>query len=533
MEQEEKPDIKYIITLDADTNLVLNSGLELVGAMAHILNKPELNKTNNAVIAGHALIQPRIGIDLVSSRKSKFAQIFAGAGGTDSYTNAISDTYQDNFEEGIFTGKGIYDLRVFTTILKNEIPENTVLSHDLLEGNYARCGLASDILLLDGFPYKYNAFSSRAHRWIRGDWQIARWITKGKKNPLNVLSRFKILDNLRRSLVEVFAIIGTVLILLVNINSRVNIWPIIWLSIFAVLAPYILELLNYVVSKEAGIKQKYFIKSITGIKAIFLRAFATFAFLPHKAYLSINAIVKTIYRMKVSRSNLLEWTTAEEAEASSKTTIISYYKLMFTNIILAAIFGMLAILQLNEITGIILMATTLIWLIAPSFAWYISKENIKAAKIKELQKNEIKHVIEIGQRTWEFFNTYMNKENNYLPPDNFQEDRINKIVYRTSSTNIGLGLISVVSAYDLGYIQLDYAIDLISKTMETIGKLSKWNGHLYNWYNTKTLEPLIPRYISTVDSGNFVGYLYVLEEFLKHVPEKTDKVQTLITQINK
>ena len=206
---QELPRIKYVITLDSDTNLVLNSGLELIGAMEHILNVPEIE--DGIVKSGHAILQPRIGVDLNSSFNSQFSNIFAGGGGTDLYTNAISDVYQDNFDEGIFAGKGIYNLKVFSEVVTNQIPENTVLSHDLLEGSYLRCGLASDILLLDGFPSKYNSYMTRLSRWIRGDWQILKWATSKIKirngtniiNPLNPLSRFKILDNLRRSLVPV------------------------------------------------------------------------------------------------------------------------------------------------------------------------------------------------------------------------------------------------------------------------------------------------------------------------------------------
>lgn len=532
MEGKKIPKIKYIITLDADTNLVLNTGLELVGAMAHILNKPEWNENNNLVIAGHGLIQPRVGIDLVSSRRSIFTKIFAGAGGTDSYTNAISDTYQDNFGEGIFTGKGIYDLETFSTILKNQIPENTVLSHDLLEGNYLRCGLASDILLLDGYPYKYNAYISRAHRWIRGDWQILRWMFS-KNSPLKALARFKILDNLRRSLVELLTVVGTILTLVLNIYYKVNIWPIITILFLSIFTAEIIEFFNYIASREtAGTIQKYFSKSIIGLKGIMLRAILTVALLPHKAYMSINAISKTIYRMCISKKHLLEWTTAEEAELSSKTSIISYYQLMFANVVLAILLGIYAFAKVN----VIWMLLAGLWIVTPAIMGYISKENREKAKVKELKNEEIEHVIEIGKRTWNYFETYMNKENNYLPPDNFQEDRNKKIVNRTSSTNIGLGLIAIISAYDLGYIDLQIAMELIQRVVETIQKLSKWNGHLYNWYNTKTLQPLIPRYISTVDSGNFIGYLYVLKEFLKNLIENeqydNEIVKNLIEQIN-
>ncbi len=520
------PKIKYIITLDADTNLVLNSGLELIGAMSHILNKPKLNKTHDAVINGYALIQPRVGIDLVSARKSIFTKIFAGAGGIDPYANAISDIYQDNFNEGIFTGKGIYDLEIFSNVLKEEIPQNSVLSHDLLEGNYLRCALANDILLLDGYPYKYNAYIKRQARWIRGDWQIIRWIKpkiknkKGiiKKNPLNLLSKFKILDNLRRSLVEIFVILTIIAISIFKISLGIKVWQVFTLMLITVLMPTILDLVSYIVRKEdKKVASKYFSKTISLIKASIFRGILAIAFLPHKAYISLDAIIRTIYRMTVSKKHLLQWTTAEDAEKNAKTDYISYYKSMIINIVLGVL-GLFALFLVKSYAiTLILYAICIIWIIAPGLACYISKEEIKKAKVKELSNDEIKYVLEIGKKTWDYFETYINKENNYLPPDNYQEDRTNKAVNRTSSTNIGLGLLSIVSAYDLGYIDLEKTITMLKNMLETIEKLSKWNGHLYNWYNIQNLEPLMPRYISTVDSGNFVGYLYTLKEFLTHL----------------
>lgn len=523
------PNIQYIITLDSDTNLVLNSGLELVGAAAHVLNIPVLNKNEDLVIDGHALIQPRIGIDLVSSNKSLFTKIFAGLGGTDSYTNAISDVYQDNFNEGIFTGKGIYDLKVFSKVLAKEIPENTVLSHDLLEGNYLRCALATDILLLDGYPYKYNAFISRLERWIRGDWQIVRWLKQNivdnngniKKNPLKCLSKFKILDNLRRSLVEILIIITIILMCMLKTLNGIAIWPVILTMLITVLMPTILDLLTYICSKQSdAINHKYFVKTISGLKASILRGIITLSFLPHKGYISLCAIIKTIYRVYVSKQNLLEWTTSEEAEIRSSTDLFSYYKLMAINVIV----GLLGILIVStypqHIINIAIYAIGILWIIAPLIAWYISKEEIQQAKVKQLNNKEIEYVLDIGRKTWKYFETYMNKENNFLPPDNYQEGRTEKTVDRTSSTNIGLGLLAVVSAYDLAYIDLDKTIYLIENIMNTITILSKWNGHLYNWYNTRTLEPLLPKYVSTVDSGNFIGYLYVLKEFLQNLINK-------------
>lgn len=540
MEKEDDiPNIKYIITLDSDTNLVLNSAQELVGAAAHILNKPELNNTKDAVINGHALIQPRVGVDLEIARKSIFTKIFAGAGGTDPYANAISDTYQDNFSEGIFTGKGIYDLNVFSEVLKEEIPENTVLSHDLLEGSYLRCGLATDILLMDGYPYKYNAFISRLSRWIRGDWQIIRWLmpkikTKVgvKNNPLNTLSKFKILDNLRRSLVEIQVMLVLIMLLTFKLVLGINIALPFSIMLITIIFPSILEFLSYICNKKyEQIHNKYFAKTISVIKGSILRALLNISFLPHKAYISLDAIVKTIYRMTVSKQNLLQWTTSEEAEENGKTTILSYFKSMVINVILGVLgLIILPFLELN-IGSVILYVIFILWIIGPIIAYYISKEEVKVPKVKELTDEEIDYVVEIGKKTWDYFETYINKQNNFLPPDNYQEDRSKKTVDRTSSTNIGLGLISVISAYDLGYINIEKTINMLENMLQTIEKLSKWNGHLYNWYNIETLEPLIPKYISTVDSGNFVGYLYIVKEFLNNTllnnNEKTTSKDTI------
>lgn len=250
------PKIKYIITLDSDTNLVLDSAFELIGAMAHILNKPVLSKNNDVVVEGHALMQPRVGIDLESTHKNIFTKIYAGLGGVDSYSNAISDIYQDNFDEGIFTGKGIYDLQIFYDVLNNTFPENTVLSHDLLEGSYLRCALVNDVILLDGYPSKYISAMGRNHRWIRGDWQIIRWLGK-KNNPLNALSKFKILDNLRRSLIPIFAFITIILSVIFKIYTGSSELPEIAISLIAITMPTIIDIFNYIVFKKDVGKRIY------------------------------------------------------------------------------------------------------------------------------------------------------------------------------------------------------------------------------------------------------------------------------------
>ena len=509
------PKIKYIITLDADTELVLNSGLQLIGAMSHILNKPEIE--NGAIVSGHGIIQPRVGVTLDSASKTKFTKIFAGSAGTDSYTNAISDVYQDNFDEGIFTGKGIYDVKVFSLTLKDEIPENTVLSHDLLEGSYLRCGLASDIMLMDGYPTSYLAFRTRLSRWTRGDIQILRWIKSKiknkegikKKNPLDMVSKYKILNNMVKIIFPPIALISIIFLVLINIFMNIRIWPVMTILILSIIIPYVMELVNRIVYKKSGERlQKTFYKGISGCKASIIRAILELGTLPDKAYTMINAIIKTTYRMCKSKKHLLEWTTAEEAEKNSKTDLFSYYKNMWPNLLAGVAF------MVSAPKCMLSVILAILWLITPEVMQNISKKEKENFAIDYLRKDEKEYILEVARRTWKFFKENITEKSNYLPPDNYQEDRKEQVVYRTSSTNIGLGLLSVAASYDLGFENLEDTINLLYKMIESITKLQKWNGHLYNWYNIKTLEPLIPKYVSTVDSGNFIGYLYTLKQFL-------------------
>ena len=519
--------IKYIITLDSDTELILNSGLELIGAMAHVLNKPILNKKKDLVIEGHAMIQPRVGISLDATNKNLFTKIFAGNGGIDNYTNAISDLYQDNFGEGIFTGKGIYDLEVFANIMKKEIPENTVLSHDLLEGSYLRCGLASDICLTDGYPTSYESHKNRLHRWIRGDFQIIRWACKTiidnkekkKENPLNNLSRYKIIDNLIRALNPIFIFLSFVFLLFINSFFNINIISLLFLIFLSFEISTVLDLINNVIYKKYGQSyQKTFNKRLPSYLASIIRGFLKICELPYKTFFSLDAIIRSIYRMFVSKKYLLEWTTSEETDKLVKKDLISYYKNMISNVICGFFLLIYSLLKYDSFElSIIFYILSLIFLIGPFIFCYISKEVKKKSFVNEITAEEKDYLNEIGKRTWKFFKDGMTKENNYLPPDNYQEGRKDLFTLRTSSTNIGLGILSIISSYDLGYESLEDTLILLNKVINTIEKLPKWNGHLYNWYNIKTLEPLSPRYVSTVDNGNFISYIYVLKEFYRKI----------------
>lgn len=524
-EEKKYPVFKYVITLDSDTDLVINTGFELIGAMAHILNVPIIDTKNNVVVDGYGIMQPRIGINLDVCRKSIFTKIYAGSGGTDSYTNAISDVYQDNFGEGIFTGKGIYDLQTFSTVLKNEIPENTVLSHDLLEGCYLRCGLASDIMLMDGYPTTYNSFKTRLHRWIRGDYQIIKWI--GNKN-INLLSKFKILDNIVRSQIEILSIISIIILYVLKLFYNIKVWPVSLVILFCIIIPSVLEILNKIIFKKDGQKtQKTFTKILNGDKASIIRGIISIAVLPDKAYMCLDAACRTMYRMCKTKKYLLQWTTAEEAEKNSKKDIISYYKSMMANIV----FGIIGLIYFTVKINYGILILSVLWLIAPAIMWYISKPIVE--KTIKLPKQDEEYLLQIGKKTWNFFKDHLNQENNYLPPDNYQKDRKPTIIERTSSTNIGLAILAVISSYDLKYETLENTLNLLEKMIYTIDKLPKWNGHLYNWYDINTLKPVIPQYISSVDSGNFVGYLYILKQFLlEHcIDEKMLNLSNLVQEI--
>lgn len=506
------PDIKYIITLDSDTELPMDTAKKLIGTIEHPMNAPVIK--NKTVVKGYGLIQPKVGISMESSTASLFSKIYAGDGGIDAYSTAESNIYQDLFGEAIFTGKGIFNIRIFDKLLKNEIPENTVLSHDLLEGSYIRCGLASDIEVIDGFPARVNSYMLRQHRWTRGDWQIFRWIFK---SPLNKLSKYKIFDNLRRSLLDIF-----LLCLIFNGNY--------YISFFVLFFQFFVDVIERFFNHQDGIKAKNYLPIINGIQGSFFRCFLNLMLLPYKAVLMFEAIIITLYRVFVSKSKLLEWVTAADSERILGKGIKDYIKEMIVSPIIGIILVLTGILRGSDFS--INVFLLVLWSLTPIISFMISIiNNYSKEKLSTKENNKLK---EIAKRTWTYFYDYMSEENNFLPPDNYQLGRKEKVVNTTSSTNIGLGLMAILAAYDMQFVSKEECLIRLKKSIETIVNLEKWNGHLYNWYNVKTLVPLYPRFVSTVDSGNFVGYLYVVKEFFKKENEfEYEKIiQDLIKNTN-
>jgi len=510
------PTVKYLITVDEDTTLSLNSAKELVAIISHPLNKPVLSKDGRRVKEGYGLIQPAVGLDIESANRSIFSKVFGGFGGLDIYTNAISNLYQDVFKEAIFTGKGIYDIELFEQLLGDTMPENLILSHDLLEGSYMRTGLASDVEVQDGFPHNFIAYMKRNHRWYRGDIQIISWL--GPKSPLNLLSRWKILDNLRRETLDIFAILLMIITMFIPGTSFVY----ACLFVFAVINfGHILSTIDNIIwGKNAERKQKQYIPVIYGIRANLLKMVFNFITLPYQAWTTVSAHVTSLYRMVITKKHLLEWATAEAIEASAKEKPMYVYKNMWANVV----FGIVLILYslLNDFVFVKENSTFIFgifFVIAPLAGYIMSLKNLFKPE-KELTDKEDEDIKEIARDTWKFFETTMTPINNYLAPDNIQENRRPKVVNRTSSTNIGFSLLSIINAYDMGFIDIYDAIYKLQNSLNTVEKLEKWNGHLLNWYNIRTLEPLRPLFVSTVDSGNFVASIYVVKEFLEEIIKK-------------
>ncbi len=514
IDKEKIGDIKYVLTIDADTQVGINTISSLIGIMAHPLNKPVLNNDKTAVIKGYGILQPRISTHIECATKSKFAEIYAGYGGIDMYTNAVSDIYQDIWNEGIFTGKGIYGLKVFSDILDNQIPENTVLSHDLLEGSYLRCGLVTNVEFIDGYPSRYNSYIVRQNRWLRGDIQICRWICDKIKNasgrvkeinPLNKLSRWKIIDNLRRGLLDISIFVFLVL--------GLSIFNIKWYIVLGFIL--LIELLPSILDKVFNINSIFvqknnYIKMMGGFERAIYMAILDILFLPYKAMTNIDTFIRTIYRMKISKKYLLEWMTAEQAEKTLGKDLKTYIGQMYISTLIGIILIFMTYLYSSYTANIYFaFILSICFTISPVIAWYISKENTEK---QVLDNKEKQFLYNVAKDTWEYFNTYISEENNYLIPDNYQENRKDYVVDRTSSTNIGLSFTAIITAYDLGIIDKQSAKLKIVNILNTIDMLEKYKGNLYNWYNIKTLQPLNYN-ISSVDNGNYIAYLYVLKTF--------------------
>ncbi|MGH9967775.1 MAG: GH36-type glycosyl hydrolase domain-containing protein [Pyrinomonadaceae bacterium] len=514
--------VRFVITLDSDTQLPREVARKLVGTALHPLNRPRFSRSTNRVTAGYGILQPRVSISLESASRSRFARIFSGNTGIDPYTTAVSDVYQDLFGEGNYTGKGLYDVDAFETALAGRVPENSLLSHDLFESLFSRAALVTDIELLDDYPSHYDAYAKRQHRWTRGDWQIVRWLfpyvpdANGRKvrNTLPLISRWKILDNLRRSLVAPSLFIWLLAAWTV-FPGKVWSW-----SLFAIIAiafPVYLHVTTSLLIHPRGIPWTSHFWSVWGdIRTNTAQVGLSVVFLVHQAYLMVEAIVRTIYRKLISRRKLLEWVTAAQAEGAARHDLGSFLLFMLPAVLLVLLATVL-ILWLRPASLSFAAPFLVAWAMAPFVAYWVSRPT--APQLRAMTGEDLRFARLVARRTWRFFETFVGAEDNWLPPDNFQEDPKPVIAHRTSPTNIGLLLLSTLSAHDYGYISTLEFLEREELTFATLARMAKLRGHYFNWYDTKTLEPLIPQYISTVDSGNLAGHLVALKQACVEMPD--------------
>ncbi|MCB0158970.1 MAG: hypothetical protein KDD83_12620, partial [Caldilineaceae bacterium] len=508
-------DVRYVITLDADTELPPGSAQRLIGALAHPLNRAEFDPAGGALTAGYTILQPRTEISPVAATRTPFSRIFSGDTGIDLYTLAVSDVYQDLFGEGIYVGKGIYDVDAFHRALAGRVPENHLLSHDLFEGIHGRAALVSDIVLYEDYPAAFLAQAQRQHRWIRGDWQLLPWL--GRRVPaadggrlqtaLSAIDRWKIADNLRRSL-----LMPTALLLLVAGWLWLPGAPLVWTlaALAPLLLPLLIDLTAWVVGSVRAWTWYGFGESM---RAPALRALLSIVFLPHAAFLALDAIVRTLRRVYVTHRHLLEWTTSAQTARLMRRRSRSFAPWMQT--IEAPIFALVtggALIWWAPRVLPLALPFLVAWLVAPLVAARISRMSDQPRPV--LTSEDAQQLRNLAKRTWLYFEHFVGPEDNWLPPDHFQEAPLGVVAHRTSPTNIGLMLLATAAAYDFGYESLLSVAVRLRNTFSTLDELERHQGHFLNWYATQSLQPLAPRYISMVDSGNLAACLIALQRSL-------------------
>ncbi len=512
--------IKYIITLDTDTQLPRDSAWKMIGTMDHPLNQPLYNPRKKRVTEGYSILQPRVSNSLPSSDSTLFARMHSNDPGTDPYTKATSDVYQDLFLEGSFIGKGIYHIDTFEEVLKNRFPENRILSHDLLEGTYARSGLVTDVQLYEEYPMRYDTDMQRRHRWIRGDWQIGRWVLpfvpeqdkKLHQNPLTFFSRWKIFDNIRRSLVPVS------LWLLLLYGWIISQKPFFWTAAITliIVVPSIVNFLWHLFRKPGDVRfvQQLFYTGRSAFNSI-LQQLISLTLIPYEAFVNTGAILRTLWRMYISHRKLLEWNPYSSTQRG-QNNLLYYYKIMWVQPVLSLlIYSYLSFWRPAEV--LITIPFLIFWMLGPAIAWVISRPSVNLTMDISADKQSSLRIL--SRKIWGFFEKFVTAEENWLPPDNYQEEPIERIAHRTSPTNIGIYMLSNLAAYDFGYITAQQLLERTGNTLQTLQRMERFSGHFFNWYDTITLSPLFPRYISTVDSGNMAGHLITLKQGLAGIPD--------------
>ncbi|MDI1290036.1 MAG: glycosyl transferase, partial [bacterium] len=508
-------DVRYVVTLDADTRLPLGAVGRLVGTMAHPLNRPRFDAASGRVVEGYGVLQPRITPTLPAEQGgSIFQRIFSGSAGVDPYASAVSDVYQDLFQRGSYTGKGIYDLDAFGAAMADRVPDNALLSHDLFEGGFARAGLVADIEFFDEYPSNYLVSASRQHRWARGDWQLLPWVlgvahdgtgTRGRSSVPRI-TRWKMIDNLRRTLSAPLTLATLIAAWTLPLISAGQ-WTLLIVATVAI--PAVLPAVAGLRPRRRGISKRSHMRAVgADIADAAAHIGLEITFVAYQAWMMIDAILRTLIRLLVTRRNLLEWTTAAQAHSSRHLSVAGFARQMAGAVVIGV--GTLAVVLILKPGAVMIAAPfVVLWLVSPLVALWISLPSHESASA-QLSASDVETLRITARRTWLFFETFVGAEDNGLPPDNFQDDPVPLVAHRTSPTNIGMYLLSTVTARDFGWIGTVEMVERLEQTLATMGELERYRGHLYNWYDTRDRSRLEPDYVSSVDSGNLAGHLLAL-----------------------
>ena len=521
------PGVRYVITLDADTKLPIDSVRQLVGTAAHPLNWPILDPATHCVVSGYSILQPRVTATLPHRREhSLFHRLFSGACGMDAYSTSVSEVYQDLFGLGTYSGKGLYEVDSFEAALAGRVPENALLSHDLFESVFARCAFVSDIELFEEFPSHTVVAASRSHRWARGDWQLLPWIfgSQGKDMPL--IGRWKMLDNLRRTCSAPGAFF-TLLAAWAIPNAPQ--WTLMSMVFLALSIPALLAIVAGMrLRRDIPLRNQIRATAenvVTGVS----HSLVSLTLLAQQAWLMTDAIASTLVRLFITRRKLLRWVTALQAKTLAGHALESLIRPMLS--VTVVVFGAgLIVLMFNPASLGVAAPFLLLWLLSPIIAYILSlPPKLDSAEI--LYPEDVVQLRQVARRTWRFFTTFVTERENYLPPDNFQEDPDPVIAHRSSPTNFGLYLLSVLAAHDFGWLGLIDTVDRLAATLDTLNKLPRLHGHFYNWYDTRSLHTLEPKYVSTVDSGNLAGHLLVVIQGCKELTRQPYPFSTVLNGI--
>jgi cyclic beta-1,2-glucan glucanotransferase len=517
------PDVRYCITLDTDTRLPRDAAKVLIGIALHPLNQPHVDRALGRVTEGYGILQPRVSVTMSSAAGSVFARVYAGHTGVDPYTTAVSDTYQDLFDEGIFAGKGLYHVDAFKATLDGRVPENALLSHDLFEGLHARAALVTDVEVVDDYPATVLAHVRRQRRWVRGDWQILLWLfpyvpTAGsmQRNRLPLISRWKILDNLRRSLVA-----PALLALLVGGWTVLPGRPVVWTAgaLAVIGAPLLLTVARLLTAPARHPLGVFLRRLADDVETAFAQATLALILLTYHAWEMMHAIILTLVRLVLTQRRLLEWETAASVAARATglaggVGLRTFMAEMSSSPLMAL--GLLATIRMSSrevrLTALPLLTA---WLVAPILAYWLSRPVVP--RLWTWSPSDRRRLRGLARKTWHYFEVFAGPDNHWLPPDNFQEAWGPRLARRTSPTNIGMGLLATLAAHDLGFVTTVELIERLDRSLDTIEALERHEGHLLNWYDTESLAPLWPRYVSTVDSGNLVSALMALAAGLEHI----------------